>query len=371
MALDQRQTLFRRIEEQRGRSLITFFNFDRAAVPELPGIKTQFQGDSKEALFRVLKELPDSSNGIDICLYTRGGDTNAVWPLVGILREFDPEFEVLVPYRAHSSGTLMAMGARRVILGPISELSPIDPTTGNRFNPEDPGNANQRLGISVEDVTAYAAFVRHYFGITEDAMDDTDRKILEAFLSDLSERVHPLALGNVFRVHQQIGRLGGELLQLHERDGRNEQRIKDTVAALTSRFFSHLHMIGRNESLEILGDDHVQFADEPLAAAMDELLRAYEDDFHMREPFYVAHFMQEDRQKEVRFVGGAIESANWSYLHDTEGMLYQFSDVPANVQVQLPAGQPFPLIRGLPSRFHLDLKFQGWQQNTEPRGVTV
>ena len=45
------------------------------------------------------------------------------------------------------------MAAKRIVMTRLAELSPIDPTTGNQFNPVD-GKGN-RLGISVEDVRAY------------------------------------------------------------------------------------------------------------------------------------------------------------------------------------------------------------------------
>ena len=56
-----------------------------------------------------------------------------MWPIVSLIREFDKDFEVLVPYRCHSSGTLTALGAKRIVMDQLSELSPIDPSTGNQF----------------------------------------------------------------------------------------------------------------------------------------------------------------------------------------------------------------------------------------------
>ena len=160
MAHDERKALMTKVESLReGRALVCYFNFDRESDPRLPGVTTQFSADSKEALFRVLKESKASEQKIDLCLYTRGGDLNAVWPLVNLLREFDFDFDVLAPFRCHSSGTLVALGARRILMAPLSELSPIDPSTGNQFNPSDPAYKSSRLPISVEDVQAYSRFV--------------------------------------------------------------------------------------------------------------------------------------------------------------------------------------------------------------------
>src|SRR5262249_33609661 len=156
--------------------------------------------------FRVLKES-DTSRGIDLCVYTRGGDVNAVWPVVSILREFDADFEVLVPFRCHSAGTLVALGAKTIVMGPLSELSPIDPSTGNQFNPPDPRNSDSKLAISVEDVRAYRTFIADQLSDsvdTEERAPDVPIERIAPFIDRLATQVHPLALGNVQRVLLQV-----------------------------------------------------------------------------------------------------------------------------------------------------------------------
>lgn len=162
MPYDERKELMKKVEDLRdGRTLVALFNFDRVSSPELPGVQTQLQSDLKECLYRILKESPTDA-GIDVYLYTRGGDTNSVWPIVCLLREFDPDFQVLVPFRAHSAGTMLSLAAKKIVMTALGELSPIDPTTGNQFNPLNPdpnAGPGSRLGISVEDVRAYQDLV--------------------------------------------------------------------------------------------------------------------------------------------------------------------------------------------------------------------
>src|ERR1700732_3524302 len=146
MAYADRVPMLEKIETLRkGRTLVCYFTFDRIISPPsfaTLGLQTMFHADVKESLFRVLKESVSGQTGVDLCLYTRGGDTNAVWPIVSLIREFDPDFQVLVLFRCHSSRTLVTLGAKRIHLCPISELSPIDPSTGNQFNPLDPTDKN-------------------------------------------------------------------------------------------------------------------------------------------------------------------------------------------------------------------------------------
>ena len=368
MNYDERKPLLREVEQLRpGRRLVCFLNFDRQSEPRLPGLSTLFHADVKEALFRVLKES-DSLEGIDLLLYTRGGDTNAVWPLVSLVREFDPDFEVLVPFRCHSSGTLAALGANRLILTSLSELSPIDPSTGNQFNPRDPADPTSGMAISVEDVRAYRSFILEQLSGSKKKRDELLPLPPEAIplLQRLTTEVHPLALGNVNRVLQQIKQLAVNLLNLHPVDGEDVQKI---VEALTTQFFSHLHMINRHEAKDILGD-RVEFASRELSDALDNVLRAYEEQFALRRNFYLMNLLDSDAEKPFRFIGASLESVMRSYLFETKGVVRQVAKPPANIQVQVPAGQPIPLVPGMPRETQVEVMSQGWVHNKRPQGVT-
>lgn len=312
-----------------------------------------------------------AEKGIDLCLYTRGGDTNSVWPLVSLIREFDPDFQVLAPFRCHSSGTLVALGAARVVMGPLSELSPIDPSTVNQFNPRDPLEPGARLAISVEDVHAYKTFIGEQF--CDPAQDDAipfkhlAETHLQPFVERLTTKVHPLALGNVQRVLMQIQQLATNLLQLHSAADEN---ISAIVEALTTRFYSHLHMINRHEAKEILGV-RIEFAEPNLAAVLDRLLRAYEDSFRLRQKFFLNSYLAGMQETNVRFIGGVVESRAWSYLFETKATIRQHVSIPANVQIQVPFGQSMPLIPGLPRQTEVEITAQSWMHNVEPLGVTT
>ncbi len=366
MAYDDRKALIQSVEDIRNRKLICLCNFDRPEEPGNLGLNTQFASELKEPLFRVLKETVGNDAGIDLLLYTRGGDTNAVWPVVCLLREFDADFEVLVPFRCHSSGTLVALGAKKIWMTPIGELSPIDPTTGNQFNPIDPANPKSRLGISVEDVNAYQQFARDMLGIEKENTDPTAYQLLVPPMQQLLSQVHPLAIGNVHRTHRQIKVLARILLQMHY-----GEEVEEMVTRLTTSYYSHHHMIGRHEASEILGAEHVGFADGDLAQALDALLRRYEDDFGLRRPFISSSFMGDEIEKDARFIGGCVESRVWGYLYETNTRFRQYAAPPQGINIQVPPGQPIPLIPGLPRRFEWQTMNRGWTHNKRPQGITI
>jgi hypothetical protein len=371
--LKERQAALARIEDLRGRRLITICNLDRAAdPPQLPGLATQFQDDIKEPLFRVLKETVRRGDQLDLFLYTRGGATNAVWPVAGLLREFDPNFQVLIPFRAHSSGTMLAIAASKIVMTPLSELSPIDPTTANQFNPREPTNQQAKLGIAVEDVTSYQEFWKQALGFeSKDNGLTPEQKysLLQPHIARLSTEIHPLALGNVQRVYMQMRVLAKQLLEHHH--GSNQPKISKIIDSLTKEYYSHHHMINRHEAKKILGSDHVQFAGVKLAAELDLLLRQYEKDFAMRRMFHLGRFMEDDVEKSARFVSGVVESTKWSYLNYMELKIRQYLAPPAGVQIQVPPGAAPPLVPGLPRRFEWQVVEQGWSRNVQPRGVTI
>ena len=126
-------------------------------------------------------------------LYTRGGHTLTPNRIVHLLREFCEKLAVLVPFRAHSAGTTLVLGADEIVMGPMGELGPVDPSVANIFNPlideKDPQKGN--IPISVEDLSAYMTLIR------EKGLSDPN--VFSTALKALTDRVHPLALGNVHR----------------------------------------------------------------------------------------------------------------------------------------------------------------------------
>src|SRR6266851_9536046 len=102
---------------------------------------------------------------LDIFLCSNGGSGTVPWRLVSLFREFAKSFSVLIPYRAYSAASLLALGADEIVMHPFAEMGPIDPTVSNEFNPTEEGTG-RRLGISVEDVKAYVTFIKSTVGIT-------------------------------------------------------------------------------------------------------------------------------------------------------------------------------------------------------------
>jgi hypothetical protein len=112
-----RQILIRDIEEITGRSLIVYFN----------DCTTNAQIDNSDENY--LTELLGSCNneGIDLLLETNGGYTDSTEKVVSILSNWAGNLRVIVPSKAKSNGTTIALASNEIVMGANSELGPIDP----------------------------------------------------------------------------------------------------------------------------------------------------------------------------------------------------------------------------------------------------
>jgi hypothetical protein len=305
-----------------------------------------------EALRRAGKNLPK----LDFFLYTRGGDTNSVWPLVTLIREHTAFFACLIPFRAHSGGTLICLGADEIVMTDRAELSPIDPTTGNPYNPVDPLAAGQRLGISVEDLAAYITLSKDRFGIQSETC------LLEV-LKELTGKVHPLALGNVQRTHTQIRFLAKKLLALHKQPFDNK-RTEELVNTLTERFYSHLHCISRREIAELLGDEIVKQPSEAEEQLMTALFDQYQELLQLNSTFSLHDALRGSHETELDVIGAVLETQDLSLFHRTRVKVAKRSELPPNIQVQVPPGQPV-IVPGFPTGFSIEVLSRGWLENKE------
>ena len=363
MAFQERVELIKRIQALRGSKIVTYVTSDRRTFPPgfplFPALNTKLATEAQVFLYDQLRSLGKAGN-LDLFLYTRGGETDSVWPLVSIFREYAlKRFAVLVPFRAHSAGTLICLGADQVVMGDAAELSPIDPTTGNQFNPLDEVDKQTRRPISVEDVISYMELARDGAKV---GLQDSDH-ILEIFRR-LSEEVHPIALGNVNRAHTQIRILADKLLRLHWTSEEDKVRIGQAVDLLTKKLYSHSHALNRREAKEILGEDLVIDATEQEQSLLWRLNEEYAQVLQLRETLCIDSFVVSGQTQQRLTVNGAfMETEGRSLIFRSECLIGLSSRLPQGFQLQIPAGQPIPLIPGLPVNIDIKVLSLGWEEN--------
>ena len=141
---------------------------------------------------------------ISLLLHTNGGDTAAAWRLINLLHTFCDELEVIIPSKALSAGTLISLGADKILMTKQAALGPIDPSIDHPLNPVVPNAPHVKAPVSVEAVRGYLD--------EADRLGIKDGRDLAQLLVDLSNKVHPLVLGQIFRSRSQIRFLAKKLL---------------------------------------------------------------------------------------------------------------------------------------------------------------
>ncbi len=216
---------------------------------------------------------------IDLFLQSRGGKAETPWRVVSLIREFCRHFAVLVPFQAHSGATHIAIGADEIVMGPVGELSPVDPIRSHPLLPaqRDPASGQEGTPIqaSVQDLKHCVQFVSEE--LCRMRQGDADTVSASDIICGLFEYVHPLAMGAIDQSYR-LGRLiTQKVLATHLDAEADRSKIDLIVQALSDEYRSHQYPISRQE----VRDDlllNVTFAEGELLASMEELLSYY---FHM------------------------------------------------------------------------------------------
>ena len=285
MSKAKRTELIELIEKKRNSHVITYILSDR------PNATANIAQDVVREIYELLCGLkPFKKKKLDLFLYSRGGDSNVPWQIVSMIREIFDEFDVLIPYRAHSAATMIAIGADSIIMGEKGELSPIDVTIVGPHNPKDP-DTKERLPVSVEDVNGFFSLLEHLGKVKE------ERRI-DAFLN-MMEQVPSLVLGVVNRTMAQTILVATRLLETRNDPFSTEENEK-IASKLSSEIFSHHHSISRTEAVKHIGLKQIKEAGE-LGPIFWELFTLYEQELKINDPFYPEDIMEQSDDEEMVF----------------------------------------------------------------------
>jgi len=158
---------------------------------------TQIAADVFPLIYGLLSKMGHTPT-LDLFIYSTGGQTMVAWGLLNLLREFADSLSVLVPFRALSTATLIALGANEIVMSRLGQLSPVDPSVNTPFNPPAP----QQLGgppqgaflpVSVEDV-------RGFLDLARDEAKIKDESLIADVFSRLAADVRPLALARLSHI---------------------------------------------------------------------------------------------------------------------------------------------------------------------------
>ena len=236
-------------------------------------METQIAPDCIDPFVDLLEQI-GATRRISLILHTNGGATLAAWRLVNLVRMFCDELEVLIPMQALSAGTLIAIGADKVIMTKQAALGPIDPSVNNPLNPKATiGGQSKQVPVSVESIRGYLDAARQELNIRGE-------QSLTSVLLNLTDHIHPLVLGEIFRSREQIRYLAKKLLHRQVSD---EEKVKSIIDFLCADSGSHDYTINRREASEL--GLSVEKPSDALYRLLRKIYLNYAKELKLLEPF--------------------------------------------------------------------------------------
>jgi Serine dehydrogenase proteinase len=203
-ASENRRALITQLEGLRGSRVVCYVLSDRQ------GATAQIADDAVRPLYDHLRAIGHCEK-LDLFLYSVGGLTDVPWRIVSMIRESAETFDVIVPYRAMSAATMIALGADHILMGPKGELGPIDPQFSVSRGRE--GETPVQDQIAVEDIMSYLRLLRERVGLSDQAARGPNCRSREQGRS----RVSRPSISGAFS-HQERGSQAHGLA--HQPDGR-------------------------------------------------------------------------------------------------------------------------------------------------------
>lgn len=325
MARAERIELIRQLEALRKSKIIAYCTSDRAMM-NLPS--GQIAEDAIRPLHQILRTI-GKTRRLDLFLYTRGGAVDVPWRVVTALRQYSDEWNCLVPFRAHSAGTLIAIGADQIVMGKQGELGAIDPSISFAR----PGT-NSQDRISVEDAMAFVSFVQKKCGAD-------DAAVKTGAILRLLDRVDAVALGHIYRNHAHIRDVARRILESRPvRLPRARQRR--VISTLAERVYAHGHAVSFSEAQEF--GLQVASASEAADELMWKLLLDYESEMKILTPLDPATLTATKEQHQESVLLAALETATQGFVSAGQLEVRVKRELPQNfspqisLNMQLPAG---------------------------------
>ena len=121
-----RERLIREMERERGSVVIPLVHrTERVGLFGIP-VKQYIRQEDADAILQVIRSVPPGKP-IDLIVHTPGGVLTSAYQIAKALKEHKGKVTVFIPHYAMSGGTLIALAADEIVLGPNAMLGPVDP----------------------------------------------------------------------------------------------------------------------------------------------------------------------------------------------------------------------------------------------------
>lgn len=209
-----------------------------------------------------------------------------------------------------SAGTLMALGADKIVMTKQAALGPIDPSLDNHPlapSVQLPNGMLARVPVSAEAVRGY---------IDEVKKDVTDPAALASVWTHLASQIHPLVLGEVFRAGGQIRALASDLIKNQVEDEAIQQSI---IQLLCSDSGSHDYTVNRRQAAAI--GLSIEKPSTEFYQKLIHISQSYTTELKTHEPYVPAAMLGGHAVVDYQLIRGLVESSVDSYGYVSEGQL--------------------------------------------------
>lgn len=166
--------------------------------------------DGYDQISSIFERKIQKGNKVCIVLVTYGGDPDAAYRIARAANHHYKEVEILIPDVCKSAGTLLCIGASKLIFGDRGELGPLDiqlSKPDEMFDSMSGLDIIQALNALENQVLAsfrnYLINIRHGSQIRTKTAADIAAKLADGFIAPIAAKIDPITLGE----HQRAMRI--------------------------------------------------------------------------------------------------------------------------------------------------------------------
>lgn len=204
-------------------------------------------------LERLLDQIENPADEVILWLTTPGGYPDTAYSMARLLQRRYRDFTIYINGWCKSSGTLMCLGANKIVMGDLGQLGPLDiqiinrEEFGERHSGLNPIEALKSISYqSIELLRQQFLEIRFGGGLSTRQALEVATNLTGALMSPITSQLDIMKYGE-FTISMRIANeYGNRLAKYH-----NFQNIKqDAINSLTTGYPSHGFVIDREEACE-------------------------------------------------------------------------------------------------------------------------
>ena len=221
---DRTQEVLRRVQKKVRGTFLTYWTSTSGSVCD----------NDVMAMHELLRQVGPQDE-VTLFVKSDGGSGMASLRMVHLLRRYTKRLTVAAPLNCASAATMLALGADRIAMGPLSYLTAVDTSLEHDLSPVD--HTNNLVAVSNDEVERVVRLWR-------ESVAKGSGAAVSPF-QELYKYLHPLVIGALDRASSLSLMLCREILAYHMADRRKAERISQS---LNSAYPAHQYPITSREA---------------------------------------------------------------------------------------------------------------------------